>query len=237
MRNKPAEAVFAKWATASYQGTALDGCARRSMIEKVGEVVPAQAGASTRISGSNPDSFRYEAPAESALVGTVTIDDFEDSIGSTFMGWKIDYDSQELHTPGTDSTSCCFISRETDSSQNHYLLANYSHESWMKFRYSGPAVDARTYNGIQITLWADKEQSVSIELGAMPPSVGWKGARINGIRIAQEPTTFRFPFAKFRNPSSASSDDFLDYMANLVAIAVFFERGSGAVAIDDLCFY
>lgn len=205
-----------------------------TLDRETGSDVPGSEASTASSRFSNP----YEVLSTEPLDCQLLIDNFEDSLEQTFMGWSIDFDSEELHTPGVDSTSSCDITRETDDSGNRYLLATYKHASWMKLRYWGfPSVNVREYDGIEVILWADREQHVSIDLGAMPSDLGWKDGHIDGIRITEVPTTFRFPFAEFRSPSAPTAGDFLEYIADLIAIAVYFERGAGAVSMDDIYFY
>ena len=239
IRNKPAEAVIKRW----FDG--IPGPSTQIPDEHADQMCRIWCAPCAPRPAEEPDSSPVSLPDSSIEFPDVDpascatlVDDFENALSETFMRWSIDFDSAELHTPGVDPTSSCEISREADVSGNHFLLAAYRHASWLKLRYWGfPSVDVTGYDGIQVTLWADRDQYVSVNLGTMPPEVGWVAGHIDGILLSREPTVHRFPFAEFWSPEAPTPGAFLDYISDLIAIAVFFERGSGALGLDDICFY
>jgi len=187
---------------------------------------------------STADSVKYVLADSDISICTLRIDDFEEGPVHTFMDWQIDFDSAEEHTSGTDPTSTCEISFRVDSSGNRYLAADYSHDSWMKLRYTGsPTFDTSDLDGLEVTLWSDKPHLLQLELGMVPPGTGWASSRITNIAVTTEPTAFRFPFSDFRGDQGIAIAPTQAQLQHLVAIAFFFENGMGTLCIDDICFY
>ena len=221
IRNKPAEAVIKRWFGEG--STSIGSCWE-----------------------TRPNSPWCPAVQYSQTTGSVDgaeaclflVDDFESSILRSRLGGTYDYDSCEKHDPSIDTVSSCQIERLSDRSGDYFLSAAYSHENWLKVRLTSfGEFDASEYQGIEITLWADKPTTVDLELGSVSPGREWRPYWLRGLAVAVTPRRFYVPFLDFGLQEGGSSATIARDLARLLEIAVFVPQGEGILNIDDICFY
>jgi len=225
IRNKPTEAVVKRW----FGGV---------------------AGPSYTITREQHDAMNrpWCPPSSAHQIGTLQcsllMDDFEGSSSFRDAGWSIDSDSAHRQRSDLDPTSYCYLSFAEDGRGNTYLAAEFRHNSWVKTRYWGESVDVSSYDGVELTLWADDMLVVGMELGTRDPVAGWQAGTIRKINIDQTPRRFRLPFSDFKNPTDRV-DGILPYLRALVEVNVHVLYGlnrlnaflEGTLFLDDICFY
>jgi len=179
----------------------------------------------------------YEIVPQQPSTGCLLVDDFEDALTDTFMGWDIDYDCQEFHISGSDPDSACEITI-AEAPENRWLRLDYTNNSWLAVRYWGfPAFDASAYAGLEMTLWAAEQSAIDVSIGLISEATGWIGARVEKIPIGTEPVTFRLPFAAFAIEGGSSNTSLGGELRNLINIAIHVPRGVGTINVDDIRFY
>jgi hypothetical protein len=224
IRNKPAEAVVKRWLGGTPGPSLMISQQQSDVMNR--PWCPALSKHEIRIS-------------QCALL----MDDFEGSPSFRDAGWSIDYDSAYRQRPDMDPTSYCHLTFAEDSRGNTHLVADFKHDSWVKTRYWGESMDMSSYDGIELTLWADDTWEVIVELGTQDPTAGWQAGLSSGISVDRAPRRFHLPFSDFKNPTNRE-EGILPYLRALVEVNVLLMRGlnrsnalEGTLFLDDICFY
>ncbi|MFC2106306.1 hypothetical protein ACFLS0_06115, partial [Candidatus Bipolaricaulota bacterium] len=177
----------------------------------------------------------YEAILQSPRVSVVPtlsvsecsllIDDFEGY--APLIGGRYNYDYSR-----SDATFYCKMRTETDEGGNRYKAFEFCREDIFKFRIDQiPAYDASSFEGIEITVWADTPMTLDWEMALHSTTQPWTGVWLPDMSIGTEPARYRLPFEGF----DPLPDE--EILRHLFGIAAWPDAECGTVYWDNLALY
>ena len=221
VRNKPAEAIAKRWfgGEAGPQKPSVDEAALAAMRRPWCQI-------------------EWLTPSACEVGCATEIDYFDSQDLESPLGGTWSFDSDELHTPGSDPSSFCHLEWSNKGVSGGALRVESQCNSWMKFGLWGfQNFDAMPYSGIALTAWAETGTHVQLEILCCPSNGQFVGYVSPVLYLTTNPTRFVIPFAQLIAYEATDTGVGDDSLATLRSISFIVARGKSTILLDDLCFY